>query len=50
VTRALRPVPVAAALDDLRKYVGLSSPAISPDGKRAVVVVSRIEWNDDRLK
>ncbi len=36
------------ALDDLRKIVGVSSPAISPDGKRAVVIVSRIEWNDDR--
>ena len=35
-------------LDDLRKLVGVSSPAISPDGKRAVVVVTRIDWNDDR--
>jgi dipeptidyl aminopeptidase/acylaminoacyl peptidase len=35
-------------LDDLRKLVGVSSPAISPDGKRAVVVVTRINWNDDR--
>jgi dipeptidyl aminopeptidase/acylaminoacyl peptidase len=35
-------------LDDLRKLVGLSSPAISPDGKRAVVVVSRVNWNEDR--
>jgi len=35
-------------LDDLRKLVALSSPAISPDGKRAVVVVTRVDWNDDR--
>ncbi|HEX3468118.1 MAG TPA: S9 family peptidase [Candidatus Elarobacter sp.] len=35
-------------LDDLRKLVALSSPVISPDGKRAVVVVTRINWNDDR--
>jgi len=35
-------------LDDLRKLVGLSQPAISPDGKRAVVIVSRVNWSDDR--
>ena len=35
-------------LDDLRKLVGVGQPAISPDGKRAVVVVSRINWNEDR--
>src|SRR6185312_5873183 len=28
--------------------VSLQSPAISPDGKRAVVVVSRVNWNEDR--
>ncbi|HEY5095008.1 MAG TPA: S9 family peptidase [Candidatus Eremiobacteraceae bacterium] len=32
---------------DFRNIVGLSAPAISPDGKRAVVVVSRIAWADD---
>lgn len=32
---------------DFQRLVGLSAPAISPDGKRAVVVVSRIVWNDD---
>ena len=36
-------------IDDLRKLVGLSSPAISPDGKRAVVIVARVDWNDDRM-
>jgi dipeptidyl aminopeptidase/acylaminoacyl peptidase len=35
-------------LDDLRTLVGISQPAISPDGKRAVVVVSRVNWNDGR--
>ncbi|HKW44296.1 MAG TPA: hypothetical protein VJN22_01480, partial [Candidatus Eremiobacteraceae bacterium] len=32
---------------DFQRIVGLSAPAISPDGKRAVVVVSKIVWNDD---
>ncbi len=35
-------------MDDLRALVGVSSPAISPDGKRAVVVVTRTSWNDDK--
>ena len=35
-------------LDDLRKLLGVSSPAISPDGKRAVVVVSRVNWNESK--
>ncbi len=38
------------ALDDLRKLVGVTSPAISPDGKRAVVVVTRINWSDDKYE
>ena len=45
------PSPAAARalqLDDLRTLVGLAQPAISPDGKRAVVIVSRIDWNQDR--
>lgn len=33
---------------DLRALVGLSSPALSPDGKRAVVVVTRVAWNDGK--
>jgi dipeptidyl aminopeptidase/acylaminoacyl peptidase len=40
--------PRSMQLDDLRKLVAITSPAISPDGKRAVVVVSRINWKDDR--
>jgi dipeptidyl aminopeptidase/acylaminoacyl peptidase len=35
-------------MSDLRALVGVSSPAIAPDGKRAVVVVTRISWNDDK--
>ena len=34
-------------LDDLRHIVGVSSPAVSPDGTRAAVVVTRIEWSTD---
>lgn len=49
---AVTPAPMTAARmlqeSDYQKLVGLSSPAISPDGKRAVVVVSRISWNDDK--
>jgi dipeptidyl aminopeptidase/acylaminoacyl peptidase len=33
---------------DLRRVVSLTLPAIAPDGKRAVVVVGRVNWNDDR--
>ena len=33
---------------DYQRLVDLHSPAISPDGKRAVVVVTRILWNDDK--
>jgi len=32
---------------DVPGIVRVSSPAISPDGKRAVVVVTRVVWNDD---
>jgi dipeptidyl aminopeptidase/acylaminoacyl peptidase len=34
--------------DDLRSLVGVSSPVIAPDGRHAVVLVSRIAWDDDR--
>ncbi len=36
--------------DDLARIVGLSSPQISLDGTRAVVVVSRIDTNDDKYR
>jgi len=42
--------PRTFAFDDLRKLVGISSPAISPDGTRAAIVVTRIDWNDDRYE
>ncbi len=34
--------------DAYRRLVSLRSPAISPDGKRAVIVVSRVIWDEDR--
>jgi dipeptidyl aminopeptidase/acylaminoacyl peptidase len=37
-------------LSDLRRVVSLSSPAISPDGKRAVFIVSKIDWGKDRTQ
>jgi dipeptidyl aminopeptidase/acylaminoacyl peptidase len=37
----------AISARDFRRLVHLSDPAISPDGKRAVVLVSRPSWNDD---
>jgi dipeptidyl aminopeptidase/acylaminoacyl peptidase len=35
-------------LGDFQKIVGVSSPAISPDGKSIVIVVSRVNWDEDR--
>jgi dipeptidyl aminopeptidase/acylaminoacyl peptidase len=35
-------------LGDLQKSVSVSSPAISPDGKSIVIVVSRVNWDEDR--
>jgi dipeptidyl aminopeptidase/acylaminoacyl peptidase len=34
--------------DDYQRLVGLGSPVLSPDGKAAVVLVSRVAWNEDR--
>ncbi len=39
--------PRTFAFGDLPKLVGISSPAISPDGTRAAIVVTRIKWDDD---
>jgi dipeptidyl aminopeptidase/acylaminoacyl peptidase len=36
--------------DDYRSLVTLDSPAISPDGKRAVLVVSSVVWEEDRSR
>ncbi|MGA8617588.1 MAG: S9 family peptidase [Candidatus Sulfotelmatobacter sp.] len=35
-------------LGDLQKIVNVSSPQISPDGKSIVVIVSRVNWDEDR--
>lgn len=36
-------------LDDLQRFAGLSAPAISADGKRVAIVVSRPHWDDDKV-
>jgi dipeptidyl aminopeptidase/acylaminoacyl peptidase len=43
-------IALAASLaeTDYRSLVTLSSPAISPDGKRAVSIVSHVVWDEDR--
>src|SRR5579862_1895203 len=42
--------PTAPALteNDWQKVVGVSEPTLSPDGKHAAFLVSRIAWNEDR--
>ena len=35
-------------LGDFRKIVGVTDPEISPDGKSIVIVVSRVDWDEDR--
>jgi len=40
--------PPVASGDAFRLLTGLSSPAISPDGKSAALVVRRVLWDDDR--
>src|SRR5579863_3785942 len=47
---AVPPPAHAASLteNDFQHLVALYSPAISPDGKRTVVVVSRVNWSEDR--
>ena len=39
--------PVKVGEADYQRIVALKSPAIAPDGKRVVVLVTRILWNDD---
>jgi dipeptidyl aminopeptidase/acylaminoacyl peptidase len=34
--------------DDYARLVKVSSPALSPDGKSAVVIASHVSWNEDR--
>lgn len=53
MTLAICQAPVSAASsgtiqeDDYQRIVSLTSPVVAPDGKSAVVVVSRISWNND---
>jgi dipeptidyl aminopeptidase/acylaminoacyl peptidase len=35
-------------LGDLQKIVSVSSPEISPDGKSIVIIVSHVNWDEDR--
>jgi len=35
-------------LGDFQKIVGVTNPEISPDGKSIVIVVSRVNWDQDR--
>ncbi len=35
-------------LGDLQKIVAVSNPAISPEGKSIVIIVSRANWDEDR--
>lgn len=35
-------------LGDFQRIVDVSSPAISPDGKSIVIIVSRVNWDEDR--
>src|SRR6202161_4814016 len=35
-------------LGDFQKIVGITDPEISPDGKSIVIVVSRVNWDQDR--
>jgi dipeptidyl aminopeptidase/acylaminoacyl peptidase len=34
--------------DDFARLVSVESPAIAPDGKHAVIVATRVLWNDDK--
>ena len=36
-------------LDDVHRIVDVSEPQISPDGTSIAVVVSRVNWDEDRL-
>ncbi|HEY7981829.1 MAG TPA: S9 family peptidase [Candidatus Eremiobacteraceae bacterium] len=38
----------AITLDDMRRIVDVSDPQVSPDGKSVAIVVSRVNWNEDR--
>jgi dipeptidyl aminopeptidase/acylaminoacyl peptidase len=40
--------PQTISEQDWQRLVSIDSPAIAPDGKHAVAVVTRIVWNDDK--
>ena len=46
--RAARAEARKIDLSDLQKIVTISNPAISPDGKSIVIIVSRVNWDEDR--
>jgi dipeptidyl aminopeptidase/acylaminoacyl peptidase len=48
--RAAGAAPRTIQESDYRNLVDIGSPAISPDGKEAIALVSRIDWNDDKRK
>jgi dipeptidyl aminopeptidase/acylaminoacyl peptidase len=39
--------PARYSVDAYRRSVGIASPAIAPDGKRIVVIATRVNWPDD---
>jgi dipeptidyl aminopeptidase/acylaminoacyl peptidase len=47
-TLAATPSSQTIAEGDFQRLVALDSPAIAPDGKHAVVVVTHVVWNDDK--
>jgi dipeptidyl aminopeptidase/acylaminoacyl peptidase len=42
--------PRTIAENDVQRIVSLGSPVVAPDGKTAVIEVTRVSWNDDRRK
>ena len=35
-------------MGDVQRIVEVSNPAISPDGKSIIVIVTRVNWDEDR--
>jgi dipeptidyl aminopeptidase/acylaminoacyl peptidase len=40
--------PQTVSESDFAKVVSIGAPAIAPDGKRAAIVVTRIDWDEDK--
>jgi|HubBroStandDraft_4_1064222.scaffolds.fasta_scaffold00005_139 dipeptidyl aminopeptidase/acylaminoacyl peptidase len=40
--------PQTISENDYRRIVSIGAPAIAPDGKHAVIVVTRVEWDEDK--